>query len=514
MKYYIEYDITNDVTIKANNTTISAANINATNTLIADIGNNLTIESLQDTYYSKSNSQDANLSIGSSGVGGGFNLGKDNTDSALVNNQTTLTADNSIDIKVGTREEQSYINQEGNKVITQTSGQGKTTITGAVIASGQYTTDKDGNTTFKDNGNLSLTTKELAYNDLNDFSTSNSKGFGLQTNSSTSTLTLKSIGEEQAQDTKATIGNGTIIIGEQEQTELAGLNRDASNSQKITKDQITGALDGNMSVDNRIFTDNGRESIVNDFKNLPQNTKEAFNNVYDVAKSGVELVNNVIEKVRQGIATKEEVEQAKQIYTMSASVYAMAEGKLNDPNSTPKEIAQAESIIREMQKLSKDGEKLLKTLEGYSSTPYKDIAGITTIANGIVISEAEAEKYKNGISKQEAELLLQTKIDYFEKGVNEQITTPLKQNEFDALVILAFNIGLGKKYDKDGKSGLYESSVREIINNPTSPDTTYQSLDSAWKAWRNAGNNKGALDSRRDAELKVYNSGDYSGYKK
>ncbi|GMO61338.1 MAG: hypothetical protein Ta2D_07260 [Rickettsiales bacterium] len=269
----------------ANNTTISAANITATNTLTADIGNNLTIESLQDTYYSKSNSWDANLSIGSSGAGGEFNLGKDNTDSAWVNNQTTLTAGNSVDIKVGTREEQSYINQEGNKVITQTSGQGKTTITGAVIASGQYTTDKDGNTTFKDNGNLSLTTKELAYNDLNDFSTSNSKGFGLQTNSSTSTLTLKSIGEEQTQDTKATIGNGNIAITGQTQNNnsnlLSGLNRDVNNSQKTTKDQITGALDGNMSVDNRILSlvggnTNGVKDIGNNFVNLGGNTAKAL----------------------------------------------------------------------------------------------------------------------------------------------------------------------------------------------------------------------------------------------
>ena len=49
------------------------------------------------------------------------------------------------------------------------------------------------------------------------------------------------------------------------------INRNVDNSQEITKDIITGALNGSMTIDNRLFTSDGRSSIANDFKNLPDN---------------------------------------------------------------------------------------------------------------------------------------------------------------------------------------------------------------------------------------------------
>lgn len=48
-----------------------------------------------------------------------------------------------------------------------------------------------------------------------------------------------------------------------------------NNSQEITKDIITGALNGSMTIDNRVFTSDGRSSIANDFKNLGSNLVKA-----------------------------------------------------------------------------------------------------------------------------------------------------------------------------------------------------------------------------------------------
>ena len=116
--------------------------------------------------------------------------------------------------------------------------------------------------------NLTLTTKELEYADLEDRNVSRSSGFGLSTSVGTSkgeglkasgatTLTLKNTGSEAEQKTKATIGEGTIIVNgkEQSETDLSGLNRDVSNTQEQTKEMITGALDASVTVDNRLFTE-------------------------------------------------------------------------------------------------------------------------------------------------------------------------------------------------------------------------------------------------------------------
>ncbi len=317
-----------------NNATFSGANILAQKNengnggnLTMNIGNNLTIESLQDTYYSKGNSWSASLGIGigtgdmgpalrgatskpgQSNKGNnsgniGFSVGRDRTDSSWVNNQTSLIGNNSVSVNVGTRE----------------GSEGKTTITGAIIASGQYETitNSDGtqSSIFVDNNNLNLNTKDLIYTDLNDFYISESKGFGMSTGGGTTsdsgkqtlapsgstTVNLKNTGEEREQITKTTIGNGSInvtntINGEKViVTELKdengnvllddngkpktvnnidelliGLNRNVNTSQEITKDQITGALDGSFTVDNRILTSKGRASIAKDFTNLPAN---------------------------------------------------------------------------------------------------------------------------------------------------------------------------------------------------------------------------------------------------
>lgn len=231
---------------------VKGANIEATNDINMNIGNNLNIESLQDTYYSKSSSNSANIGIGSSSISGGYNTEKSYTDSSWVNNQTSIIADNKVDIKVGTKTD-----DNGNNI-----AEGNTNLVGSLIAS--------------NSDNLNLETNTLTYSDIKDTYYTETKGSGFNTTIGTdpdkgkaniapmgsTTITMKDTGEEKEQITKAIIGNGKITIANKNIEDIkdaegnnlyADLNRDVTNSQEITKDLITGALDGSVTIDNRLL---------------------------------------------------------------------------------------------------------------------------------------------------------------------------------------------------------------------------------------------------------------------
>jgi hypothetical protein len=258
----------NIVVKTGNDAAFSGANVNASDTLAMDIGGNLKVESLQDTDYAKGSNWGVNVGIGSNSAGGGFNTGKSNHDSAWVSDQTELTG-GTVDINVA----------------------GKTTITGAEIASGNY----DENGKFVDNGNLNLATNELEYNDLHDFNTSNESGFGVQTNiggstnkqgesfhpSGSTTISVKDTGYESEQINRATIGGGAITITGGSNSDLTGLNRDVSLAQELTKDLITGALNGSFTIDNRVFTETGWNDIISDHEVAAETALQAGGYIVD-----------------------------------------------------------------------------------------------------------------------------------------------------------------------------------------------------------------------------------------
>ncbi|HEG8218073.1 TPA: lysozyme, partial [Campylobacter jejuni] len=100
--------------------------------------------------------------------------------------------------------------------------------------------------------------------------------------------------------------------------------------------------------------------------------------------------------------------------------------------------------------LSNDGQNLLKNIEKLRLKPYNDQNGkeITsyvkgaTIGYGHLIGQNEWDLYKNGITLQEADKLFKSDLLPFENAVKNSINSSLAQNEFDALVILCFNIGI------------------------------------------------------------------------
>ena len=118
-----------------------------------------------------------------------------------------------------------------------------------------------------------------------------------------------------------------------------------------------------------------------------------------------------------------------------------------------------------------------------------------TIGYGHLIKNGE--DFRNGISEVKATELLRADIATAERAVQDNITVPLSQNQYDALVSLAYNIGA---------KNFADSTVVKYINNPTFHSSVYQNLESAWKAWnRSQGEISNGLINRRQCEWDMYN---------
>lgn len=161
--------------------------------------------------------------------------------------------------------------------------------------------------------------------------------------------------------------------------------------------------------------------------------------------------------------------------------------------------------------LSTKAENLLKEIEQLSLQPYDDAKGLksapiksyvigATIGYGYLISKGEWDKYKGGITKEQADQLFNKTIQEYVNGVNKRITATLTQNQFDALVILCYNIGV-TQFDS--------SSVAKMVNREAG--SNYKTLDAAWLAFnKTQGKVSQGLINRRQAELNIYNKGIYA----
>ncbi len=100
-----------------------------------------------------------------------------------------------------------------------------------------------------------------------------------------------------------------------------------------------------------------------------------------------------------------------------------------------------------------EGSKEYQRVRGYFRQdkfyPYVDTEGYSTIGYGHKILDSEREKFKNGISAIDADLLLAWDIDRTTKDV-KSLGLDLPQDWQDFLVIMTFQLGLGgvKKFRK------------------------------------------------------------------
>lgn len=136
-------------------------------------------------------------------------------------------------------------------------------------------------------------------------------------------------------------------------------------------------------------------------------------------------------------------------------------------------------------KVSENGIKLIKQFEGCKLTAYKDAAGVPTIGYG----HTEGVKIGQKITPEEADALLKEDLEKFDANVSYYDSTynyKFNQNEHDALVSFAFNIG----------------SLRGITN--AGKRTKYQ-IAQKFQAYVNAGGKKmSGLVKRRKAEYDLF----------
>lgn len=95
-------------------------------------------------------------------------------------------------------------------------------------------------------------------------------------------------------------------------------------------------------------------------------------------------------------------------------------------------------------KINKQGINFIKQMEGFYPTLYKDSADFATIGYGHKVHDYELQKFKDiTLTKDEATNLLSKDVvtaeDYINFLCNQQAI--LKQNQFNALCSLAFNVG-------------------------------------------------------------------------
>ena len=142
--------------------------------------------------------------------------------------------------------------------------------------------------------------------------------------------------------------------------------------------------------------------------------------------------------------------------------------------------------------VSPSGIDLICNFEGLRLKAYDDGVGVWTIGFGTT-------KYPNGIrvkkgdtcTLDQAKAYMQNDLKSFEQTVNNTVKVPVSQNQFDALVSLAYNIG---------STAFKNSTLVKRLN-----EGNYKAAANQFDVWVNAGGKRmQGLVNRRAAERTLF----------
>lgn len=138
------------------------------------------------------------------------------------------------------------------------------------------------------------------------------------------------------------------------------------------------------------------------------------------------------------------------------------------------------------------GVDLISGFEDTRFKAYDDGEGVWTMGTGTTV-------YPNGVkvrqgdtcTPEQAKAYFKYDLTKFEKTVNNSVTVPLTQNQFDAMVSLTYNIG---------SDAFHNSNLRKLLNKGD-----YQGAANQFLVWNKAGGKvmKG-LVRRREAERPLF----------
>jgi len=141
-------------------------------------------------------------------------------------------------------------------------------------------------------------------------------------------------------------------------------------------------------------------------------------------------------------------------------------------------------------RISDAGIALIKRFEGCRLVPYQCSAGVWTDGWG----NTSGVQPGKSITQEQADLQLKMNLRKFEMGVEELVKVELTQPQFDALVSLTFNIGLGN---------FKTSTMLKMLN-----QLNYEGAAVQFARWNRAGGMVlNGLTTRRNAEAELFRSG-------
>ena len=144
-------------------------------------------------------------------------------------------------------------------------------------------------------------------------------------------------------------------------------------------------------------------------------------------------------------------------------------------------------------KISGKGLNLIKEFEGLVLKPYKDAVGIPTIGYGNTYYEdgRKVSLSDPAITEARATELLKMVVKRYEDAINRYVQVPITQNQFDALVSFAYNVG---------NENVRKSTLMKLLN-----QKQYTAAADQFLRWNNAGGKtlKG-LTRRRQAERTLF----------
>lgn len=155
--------------------------------------------------------------------------------------------------------------------------------------------------------------------------------------------------------------------------------------------------------------------------------------------------------------------------------------------------------------LSDRGRMLLGSLEGAKTAAYKDSAGLPTIGVGHLLTRDELSsgklyiagqpvKWSQGLTSAQVAALLAQDVVPVEQAVTALVRVPTSQNQFDALVLFAFNVG---------REAFAKSTLLRQIN-----QQEFARVPAELRRWVHAGGQRIAgLANRREAEVKLWQEG-------
>ena len=138
--------------------------------------------------------------------------------------------------------------------------------------------------------------------------------------------------------------------------------------------------------------------------------------------------------------------------------------------------------------ISQKGIDLIKKSEGLRLKTYQDAVNVWTIGYGHTDKSIHEGMT---ITSEEVEKILAQDLKTFETGVTNFVKVPITQNQFDALVSFAFNLGLG---------ALGESTLLRKLNSKD-----YQGAAAEFGKWVHAGKKVlPGLVTRRQSEENLF----------